>query len=239
MQHLIAGVNEVAYEAESMAERFSKIASRKRKKTSDAEKIALEFVKTTAKHACASKVNFEQKSIIFEDSDMSRSIKGNFCDWTIQGRPMYCPEAAFQFEANLPDREFLTRFSVSCNRCRPASNHAFHLYCSYCDEILSGSIAGPGGKIADHVVKIRHIVKEAVVQQQYFERKKSQISLEEFQKVLRYVSKLEQWAGAIRFKRQSDEMRELDQALRLFQQQIHEAIDPSHMVNAYQLSRIF
>ena len=36
-----------------------------------------------------------------------------------------------------------------------------HLYCSYCDEILTGSIAGPGGEITDHLITIRHVFQEA------------------------------------------------------------------------------
>ena len=208
--------------------------SKKRKKVSDAEKIALELFKITSKQARQSKVKFEQNKITFENSKLSDTIKGEECSWANHGRPIYCSEAEFRFETCLPDREYLTRFSVSCNKCRPACHQAFHLYCSYCDEILSGSIAGPGGKIADHVVTIRHIVKEAVVQHRYFESK-GRISAEEFQRALTYVSKLEQWSSAIRFKRNSMEKREFEEALRSLQQQIHEASAYCYMVGSRSL----
>ena len=109
-----------------------------------------------------------------------------------------------------------------CKRCQSGKGHAFQLYCSYCDEILTGSIAGPGGKIADHIITIRHIVKEAAVQNQYFESK-GRLSPEEYQHVVAYVAKLEQWASAIRFQRNYDEKRELEQVLRSLQHHLQEA----------------
>ena len=212
----------------------SNACSKKRKKVSDAEKIALELFKITARQARQSKVKFEQNQIIFEDSKMREAVKGEMCCWANQGRPVYCAEAEFRFETCLPDREYLTRYSVSCNKCRPGNSQAFHLYCSYCDEILTGSIAGPGGKIADHVVTIRHIVKEAVVQFQYLE-KKDRLSSEEFQKAVAYVSKLEQWASTIRFKRNSEEKREFEHVLRSLQLQLQEASANCYMVCAIEI----
>jgi len=191
-------------------------ASRKRKKVSDAEKIALELFKITSRKARESKVKFEQSKIIFEDSKICCTIKGPSCCWTNHGRPTYCADAEFHFETCLPDREYLTRYSVCCNRCRPENPQAFHLYCSYCDEILTGSIAGPGGKIADHVVTIRHIVKEAAVQNQYFETNDG-MTAQEFHNGVAYVAKLEQWASTIRFKRNCEVKREFEQVLRNLQ----------------------
>ena len=92
-----------------------------------------------------------------------------------------------------------------------------------------GSIAGPGGKIADHVVTIRHIVKEASVQYHYFARK-GLLSGDEIQKGLAYVSKLEEWAGTIRFKRNSEERREFEHVLRSLRAQLQQAGDGCHMV---------
>jgi hypothetical protein len=203
--------------------------SKKRKKVSDAERIALELFKVTSRQPRQSKVKFDQNKIIFEDTKMNDTIKGESCCWANPGRPIYCSDAEFRFETCLPEREYLTRFSVSCNKCRPSDAQAFHLYCSYCDEILSGSIAGPGGKIADHVVTIRHIVKEAVVQNQHLE-KMGRVSAEEFQKAATYVTKLEQWSGAIRFKRNSEEKREFEQVLCLLQQLLRRYSAPCCMV---------
>ena len=44
---------------------------------------------------------------------------------------------------------------VSCAKCFADGESVFHLHCSYCDEILTGSIAQPGGKVSDHVITIR------------------------------------------------------------------------------------
>ncbi len=45
---------------------------------------------------------------------------------------------------------------VTCARCRVSGEPVFHLFCSHCDEILTGSIALPGGKVADHAITIRY-----------------------------------------------------------------------------------
>ena len=49
---------------------------------------------------------------------------------------------------------------MSCPKCRAGGEPVFHLHCSYCDEILTGSIAQPGGKVADHVITIRCVPLE-------------------------------------------------------------------------------
>ena len=184
----------------------------------------------TSKHARQSKVKFERNRVSFGDSKFKTESAFECC-WSNQGqRPVYCCQAEFRFETCLPDREYLTRYSVSCSKCRPANEPVFHLHCSYCDEILTGSIASPGGKVKDHVVTIRHIVKEAMVQNKYFEQK-SEVSCEEFQKACMYVSNLEEWASMIRFKSSSEEKRELDEALRALRGRLEEAgalYDPVH-----------
>ena len=50
---------------------------------------------------------------------------------------------------------------VSCAKCFADGESVFHLHCSYCDEILTGSIAQPGGKVADHVITIRFPLLDA------------------------------------------------------------------------------
>jgi hypothetical protein len=211
-----------------MAEGAVKKETRKRKKVSDAERIALDLYRSTSKHARQSKVKVEKWTgrIIVEDSKLYSNSKGVACTWANNGQPVYCPRAEFRFEASLPDREYLTRYSVSCSDCCPKHEHTFHLYCAYCDEILTGSIAGPGGKISDHVVTIRHITKEAEVQHNYF-KSKAKLSYEEFHKAATYVSKLELWANTIRFKRNSEERQEFELVLHALQLTLHEVRAPS------------
>ena len=192
--------------------------SRKRKKVSDAEKIALQLCRNTSRCARQSKVKFDPSTgrIIVGDSKLYSHSVGEACTWANNGPPVYCRQAEYRFAASLPDREYLTRYSVSCSSCCPNHDQVFHLYCSYCDEILTGSIAGPGGKISDHVVTIRHITKEAEVQHTYF-RSKEKLSYEEFHNTATYVSKLRLWVNTIRFKRNSEERRELERVLRALQ----------------------
>ena len=210
-----------------MAEAIVKKETRKRKKVSDAERIALELYRNTSRQArqCKVKLDTWAGRIIAEDSKLQNNYKGEACTWANNGRPVYCPRAEFRFEASLPDREYLTRYSVSCSACCPKHDHTFHLYCAYCDEILTGSIAGPGGKISDHVVTIRHITKEAEVQHNYF-KSKGKLSYEEFNEAATYVSKLELWANTIRFKRNSEERRELERVLHALQITLHKVRAP-------------
>ena len=146
---------------------------------------------------------------------MNNSVFTEICSyWADQGRqPTYCPNCAFRFEASLPDRNYLTRYSVCCRHCFPQGDHVFHLYCSYCDEILTGRIAAPGGKIADHVVTIRHVLKEARAQYKCLQREEA-ITMEEYLKSQEYTSKLELWASMTRIKKNSEERIEFDNILR-------------------------
>ena len=89
-------------------------SERKRKKFSDAEKIALELFKLTsprARQLSQRKIRLEEGNLQFEDSKFGDMLKGNECCWTNHGNPIYCPETKFQFETCLPDREYLTQLA--------------------------------------------------------------------------------------------------------------------------------
>jgi hypothetical protein len=84
------------------------------------------------------------------------------------------------------------------------------MYCSFCDEILKGSIAGPGGKITDHLVTIRHIYHEATALCNLLEKKATHLVSNhlddgkaeadpDLQKAQEYASKLNQWNEIVRF----------------------------------------
>ena len=145
-----------------MAEGALHKETRKRKKVSDAERIALDLYRSTSRPARLNKVKSEKTTgrIIVQDSKLHSNSTGETCTWANHGRPVYCPRLKFHFATSLPGREYLTRYSVSCLDCCPNHEETFYLYCAYCDEIQVGSIAGPGGKVSDHVVTIRHIGPE-------------------------------------------------------------------------------
>jgi hypothetical protein len=146
-------------------------STKKRKQVSEAEKMALELSKLTSKNAQQSMLKFEDNKVYFLNT-LRSPVCSSSCTWKDSKQwPFYCKDAEFRFEASLPDRFYLTRYSVSCSSCyKDQEAPCFHLYCSYCDEILTGSIAGPGGKITDHVITIRHVVKEAQVLRDYLAR---------------------------------------------------------------------
>ena len=73
-----------------------------------------------------------------------------------------------------------------------------HLYCSYCDEVLTGSIAGPGGKITDHLITIRHVFQEASAMRTFFERHGMPRG-QELAQAREYAAKLEEWSETIRW----------------------------------------
>ena len=190
-----------------------KETSRKRKQVSDAERVALELSKLTSRQSQQSMLRFEDKRIFFLNPNR-RDGPAPKCSWRDPGRtwPWYCSHAEFSFEATLPDRFYLTRYSVVCETCYPGQRPAFHLYCACCDEILSGSIAGPGGKITDHVITIRHVVHEAAALRAAYEHA-GPPGEEEAQRVREYVGKLEQWSKTIRFPKNARAKLELDAAI--------------------------
>jgi hypothetical protein len=185
---------------------------KKRKQVSDAEKVALELSKLTSRHAQQSMLRFEERKIYFLNPNRTLTF-GASCTWKDSKRwPCYCKAAEFSFEATLPERCYLTRYSVACTNCWRDQKPAFHLYCACCDEILTGSIAGPGGKVTDHVITIRHVVKEALALQAYYERD-GVPDEEDAQRVSSYLAKLEQWSNTIRFPKNSMVKHELDGAI--------------------------
>ena len=173
------------------------ISCKKRKRVSEAEKIAVSLSKLILKHVHPSKFKFENERIFFLES--ARTIFADKCTWRDnKACPCYCRKAQLKFEAYLPDRKFLTRYSVNCPSCYSSSESAVHLYCSYCDEILTGSIAGPGGKITDHLITIRHVYQEAVALRSFFEQRGIAREQDRVQ-AREYVAKLEEWSETIRY----------------------------------------
>ncbi len=199
----------------------SSASSKKRKQVSEAEKLALELSKLTSKQVHQSKVKFENNQIVFLES--SKSLFTNACTWKDDKLwPRYCKKAEFKFEAYLPDRKYLTRYSVNCSTCYEDGDSAVHLYCSYCDEILTGSIAGPGGKITDHLITIRHVYQEAIALSTYFEQK-GWSREQEYQPAKEYVKKLEEWSETIRYPKNSLKKTDFDDVIRSLRVQLSKA----------------
>ena len=139
-------------------------------------------------------INIDKTTVSFAES--ARHF--NQCTWRdSKANPCYCEKAKLKFEAHLPDRSYLTRFSVRCPSCCGEDDSATHLYCAYCDEVLTGTIAGPGGKVSDHLITIRHIYRQALVLKENLE------SGDHSTKILAqarfYVSKFEEWSKQIRY----------------------------------------
>jgi hypothetical protein len=177
-------------------------SSKKRKQhVSDAERLALELSKLNPKHMHESKVKFEDTQIVFPEN--SKNVFANACTWKDDKVcPHYCPKAEFRFESYLPDRKFLTRYSVKCSTCYDQDTIAVHLYCSHCDEILTGSIAGPGGKIADHLITIRHVYQEAVSLRSYLDKHGLPQGMV-LNQAGEYLKILEEWSETVRYQRNS------------------------------------
>jgi hypothetical protein len=129
---------------------------RRRKLVSEAEKEALKLSKIF--------FSFEIKCQDTTLSAVSARRNQTHCTWRDEKfNPCYCRESLLNFESNMPDRNFLTRFSVKCHFCyeRPIKP-ALHLHCAYCNDVLTGTIASPGGKISDHLVTIRHVYQRSL-----------------------------------------------------------------------------
>jgi hypothetical protein len=191
--------------------------NKKRKTTGEAERVAAVLSGLTSVQIRRSKLHIERNVISFAGECVP-----SVCQTAHGQQPQYCPHADLRYGACLPGREYLTRYSVFCRKCRPGENQVFHLHCAYCQEILTGSIANPGGKISDHVVTIRHVVKEAVAQNQHFENNLN-ISIKDFQRAREYVRQLEHWASAVRFKPNSEEKREFVEVLTALRTKLDEA----------------
>jgi hypothetical protein len=170
--------------------------SKKRKQTSSAEKMAVEISKIGFGHDMQRKLRVEQCKVTF--TELARPSQTNKCTWgDDKMNPCYCKHADLKFETYLPDRKYLVRFSAQCSACYDEATTRVHLYCAYCDEVLSGSIAGPGGKISDHLITIRHVYQQAVTLNSILER--SPVNDHDIALVGEYITKLEEWSEKIRF----------------------------------------
>ena len=104
--------------------------SKKRKRVSEAEKVATELSKLVCelyklvpRRSQETHVKFENNRICFPKTKQI-NIDAEACNLTDhRQRPSYCRCSEFKFEASLPDRDHLTRFSVF---------HALLIYCPSC-----------------------------------------------------------------------------------------------------------
>jgi hypothetical protein len=178
-------------------------SSKKRKQTSSAEKIAVEISKMCLSHAgyeMQRKLRVENSKVIF--TDLVRASRAQKCTWRDDKmNPCYCKHADLKYEACLPDRKYLVRYSAQCSACYDNATTAVHLYCAFCDEVLTGSIAGPGGKISDHLITIRHVYQQAISFNAILENgmpRHQDIALAKM-----YISKLDVWSDTIRYRTRS------------------------------------
>ena len=192
----------------------------KRKRMSDAERIASGLSKLIPRNVKQNSLKVKNGMVVFLES--SRPIFAEKCNWQEnKGSPCYCRKAELKFEAHFPDRKYLTRYSVSCEACYPGGISAIHLYCSYCDEILTGTIAGPGGKITDHLITIRHIYQEANTLLKFLDEQGLGIDDDRLQ-VTEYACRLEEWCEAVRFPKKTPFTRShFDDALRTLRFQLN------------------
>ena len=93
---------------------------KKRKRVSEAEKAATELsklvcelYKLSTRRTQECHARFENKRVHFPNSKQSNMCSESCNLRDHRQRPCYCPSAEFRFEASLPDRDHLTRFSVS------------------------------------------------------------------------------------------------------------------------------
>jgi hypothetical protein len=169
---------------------------KKRKTASDAEKVAVELSKINFSHEIKHNIKIEKSLVKFPET--SRHFQRNQCTWRdSKSGPCYCEKAKLKFEASLPDRSYLTRFSVRCTCCYNDDESTMHLYCAYCDEVLTGTIAGPGGKVSDHLITIRHVYQQAQVLKGRLENGDQNMKL--LAQARDYVSKFEEWSKRIRY----------------------------------------
>ncbi len=147
-------------------------------------------------HNVQCKLRVEKSKVVFMES--ARPLQTQRCTWRDDKvNPCYCKKADLKFEANLPDRKYLTRFSARCASCYDQEVVSVHLYCAFCDEVLTGSIAGPGGKISDHLITIRHVYQQAVGFNAMLEQGTPRE--QDVASAMDYVTKLDEWSGKIRY----------------------------------------
>ena len=203
-------------------------SSKKRKCCSDAERMATELSKMKLSHEINCKFRVDQDRIFFPETECR--FNHEHCTWrNSKTAPYYCSNAHLKFETTLPDRKYLTRFSVQCPECYDAGAAAVHLHCAYCDEIITGSIAEPGGKISDHLITIRHVYQQALALMESLESGSSKsISLA----VARvYVIRLEEWSEQVRYPMRTAVKRiHVEQVLQAFRRHLARFFPPQATV---------
>eukprot|EP00292_Cryptomonas_paramecium_P008117 CAMPEP_0113721532 /NCGR_PEP_ID=MMETSP0038_2-20120614/37197_1 /TAXON_ID=2898 /ORGANISM="Cryptomonas paramecium" /LENGTH=346 /DNA_ID=CAMNT_0000650575 /DNA_START=6 /DNA_END=1043 /DNA_ORIENTATION=- /assembly_acc=CAM_ASM_000170 len=172
----------------------------KRKGVSEAERMAAGISKMLCGKTMPTRFNLDDKRITFLESSGVRYA--DRCNWGEgQGYSKYCSCAFLKFETYLPDRRFLTRYSVRCSRCYPTES-THHTFCSYCNEVLTGYIAGPGGKIGDHLITIRHMYHEASALASFVRSNVFSAARDpelDVEQCAAYTAALQEWAQTIRF----------------------------------------
>jgi hypothetical protein len=94
------------------ADEGRKLVSEAEKAATEISKLACELQKLVPRHSQASHVHFEYNSVIFTQSKQN-NLDAEACNLTDhRQQPCYYACADFKFEASLPDRDYLTRFSV-------------------------------------------------------------------------------------------------------------------------------
>ena len=187
-------------------------SSRKRKTASDTEKIALELSKIIFCNRVETIMEIERTYVHFHKS--ARHFQRGQCTWRdSKDNPCYCERSSLKFVTYLPDRNYLTRFSVRCQSCYDADTSAVHMYCAYCDEVLTGSIAGPGGKVSDHLTTTRHVYQQALALKDSLEcGNADHMALSSARE---FVAKLGEWSDKIRYAvRSSIKRGQLDEVLK-------------------------
>jgi hypothetical protein len=192
--------------------------SKKRKVASDAERLAIELSRINISCGFKCSLQIDNTQVSFPES--ARQFQRSQCTWRDdRANPCYCEKARLKFEASLPDRGYLTRFSVQCLSCYNDKRSAVHLYCAYCDEVLTGSIAGPGGKVSDHLITIRHVYQQALVLKASLES--GNCSSKTLSQAREYVAKLDDWSEKIRYPMRTNVKRiHLEEVLRALHQLI-------------------
>jgi hypothetical protein len=167
--------------------------NKRRQQMSDAEKMAAGLSKMSFSYVPERKFTLENTKLTFLDK-----FQNEKCTWREnKADPAYCQNADLKFQSHLPDRAYLTRFSVHCAKCYDDSVSGVHLYCAYCEDVLTGSIAGPGGKITDHLITIRHVYQQTCILKDMFE--KGSPNEDDRAKAKEYAQRLEEWSDRIRY----------------------------------------
>ena len=98
--------------------------------------MAVDISKINVMHEMQRKLLVKNNQVIF--TDLARASQTQQCTWRDdKTNPCYCRNADLKFEAYLPDRKYLVRFSAQCSVCYDETTTAVHLYCAYCDEVLT------------------------------------------------------------------------------------------------------